>query len=213
MLRAYYAGRARYYDAVYEKPERQDDLVFLKKWIPPVFAGRHVLEVACGTGYWTQYLAPTVASIVATDIVPEPLRIAKRRVRRVRARFLCADAYALPAQLGTFDAAFAGLWISHVPRLRVPDFLRSLHRRLKPGAVVLLIDNSEAQCRDLPISDRDTDGNTYQHRVLHDGTVHRVLKNFPSQTELESMIDGFGTNPKYLLREHFWTFRYEAAHV
>jgi ubiquinone/menaquinone biosynthesis C-methylase UbiE len=50
-MRAYYAQRAPYYDAVYDKPERVSELQFLKSFLPQKFTGRNLLEVACGTGY------------------------------------------------------------------------------------------------------------------------------------------------------------------
>ena len=48
-MHAYYASRAPYYDAVYLKPERAKDIAFLSGHLPTAFAGRSVLEVACGT--------------------------------------------------------------------------------------------------------------------------------------------------------------------
>ena len=48
-LTAYYRERAAEYDAVYDKPERQDDLARLRALLPPLVAGRSVL-VAWGTG-------------------------------------------------------------------------------------------------------------------------------------------------------------------
>ncbi len=210
-LQAYYATRAPYYDAVYAKPERQADIAFLREFIPARFAGRNVIEVACGTGYWTQHLAETATTLVATDALAEPMEFAKLRPRAHAVRFVQADAYALPASLGNFDAAFAGLWLSHVPVRRRAEFLTSLHARLSPGARVLFLDNSEAQCVELPIVERDADGNTYQHRPLRDGSVHRVLKNFPNETELSAMIAGLGTARRYELRANFWVLEYEAA--
>jgi hypothetical protein len=55
----YYKRRASYYERVYHKPERQADLRAMEAWIRQPFAGRHVLEVACGTGWWTPHAAPT----------------------------------------------------------------------------------------------------------------------------------------------------------
>ena len=55
-LEAYYSVRAPVYEAIYEKPERQADLTVLKQLVPSLLAGRDVLEVACGTGYWTQVI-------------------------------------------------------------------------------------------------------------------------------------------------------------
>ena len=78
-MQAYYASRAPYYDAVYLKPERAKDIAFLADYLPAAFAGRSVLEVACGTGYWTQHLAKTAARLVALDAAPEPLGFTKLR--------------------------------------------------------------------------------------------------------------------------------------
>jgi demethylmenaquinone methyltransferase/2-methoxy-6-polyprenyl-1,4-benzoquinol methylase len=120
-----------------------------------------------------------------------------------------ADAFALPLSLGMFDAAFAGLWFSHVPVQRRGEFLAGLHPRLESGARVVLIDNTETQCERLPITGRDADGNTYQQRLLPDGTTHRVLKNFPSRDELRTLIDGVGTDIQYWRGEHFWALSYD----
>ena len=54
-MRAYYAQRAEAYERVYFKPERQADLRAMEAWLPGPFAGRRVLEVACGTGWWTAH--------------------------------------------------------------------------------------------------------------------------------------------------------------
>lgn len=209
-MQAYYAARAPYYDDVYEKPERREDIAFLRRHLPAVFAGRTVLEVACGTGYWTQHIAPVAAAMTATDAVDEPLQLARARPGVGRVRFERADAYELPASLGLFEGAFAGLWLSHVPVERRGEFLASLHRRLLPGAKVALIDNSTVQLRDFPIAGRDARGNTWQERVLKDGTRHRVLKNFPAREELEAMIAGVGERPAFRELANFWLFEYEA---
>ncbi len=72
-MQEYYAARASEYDRVYLKPERQADLRQIEQWLPTVFAGKSVLEVACGTGYWTQFIAPVAAAVVAVDAAPETL--------------------------------------------------------------------------------------------------------------------------------------------
>lgn len=207
-MKRYYAERAPYYDAVYERPERAADIAFLRAWIPAQLAGRRILEVACGTGFWTQHLVPVAMALTATDATAEPMEFARLRPGADKAAFVQADAFALPASLGTFDGAFAGLWLSHVPRRRIPEFLASLHARLAPGAVVVMIDNNEVQLKDLPIAETDADGDTWQHRPLRDGSVHRVLKNFPARAQLEAMVAGVATGCEHRLLENFWTFRY-----
>lgn len=210
-MQAYYAARAPYYDAVYLKPERQADIAFLSAHLPARLAGRRVLEVACGTGYWTQFIARTAAALVATDLLEEPLAFARLRPHAGAVRFVRADACALPADLGRFDAAFAGLWFSHVPVEARAGFLRSLHERLDDGARVIWIDNSEVQCRELPIAERDAAGNTYQWRELRGGVRHRVLKNFPSEAELAALVAPHSTGYHFRRLDNFWLLEYEVA--
>jgi demethylmenaquinone methyltransferase/2-methoxy-6-polyprenyl-1,4-benzoquinol methylase len=210
-MRAYYAARAPIYDEVYLRPERQADLALLRAMIPAWFAGRRVLEVACGTGWWTQFIAPVAARMTATDGVAEPLQFARLRPGVGTVAFVQADAFVLPDSLGTFDAAFAGLFVSHVPVERRQSFLAGLHARLAPGATVAFIDNTEAQCARLPVVERDAAGNGYQRRALPDGSTYRVLKNFPSEAELRAMVEGAGERAQYWRGAHFWAFSYALA--
>ena len=46
------------------------------------------------------------------------------------------------------------------PKQRVNEFLQSLHQCLTPGATVLFMDNTPAQCDRLPLSHTDEVGNT-----------------------------------------------------
>ena len=52
-LKQYYARRAAEYEVIYAKPERQVDLAAMKLAIAEAFQGRSVVEIACGTGWWS----------------------------------------------------------------------------------------------------------------------------------------------------------------
>lgn len=207
-MQQYYAQRASYYDDVYLKPERQTDIAWLRDYLPARLQGRQILEIACGTGYWTQYLAPAATRMTACDLTAEPLALARQRPGVNAVDFLQADAYHLPATLGGFDAAFAGLWFSHVPIEARHTFLQGLHRCLNSGARVILIDNNHAQLRDFPLSETDAHGNTYQQRPLKDGSSHRVLKNFPTAGEMQALLAAFGDDISYRELDNFWLCEY-----
>ena len=234
-LRAYYAARAAEYDRIYLKPERQADLRQIEAWLPAHFAGRRVLEVACGTGYWTRLIAPVAEQVLALDAAPETLDIARQRVQwgirlgensagpqglqpdpqpnalKPRVLFSLGDAYALrpaiePSQ--RFDAAFAGFWWSHVPRARLREFLQGLHACLEPGARVVFLDNRFVPGSSTPVSEEDAQGNTWQQRRLEDGSTHRVLKNFPTEAALHEAVAGLVTDVHVTTWAHYWALDY-----
>jgi demethylmenaquinone methyltransferase/2-methoxy-6-polyprenyl-1,4-benzoquinol methylase len=209
-LRQYYAARAREYERIYAKPERQADLRRLEALLPEMLAGRRILELACGTGYWTQFIARKSESVLAVDASPETLELAAaKQLPPDRVEFRGADVYDLPAELGLFDGAFAGFWWSHVPVREHARFLKSLDRRLLPGSRVALLDNRYVEGNSTPISHRDADGNTYQRRVLEDGSEHVVLKNFPTWGELSAVFAPFGNDMQLTELEYYWVFAYD----
>src|SRR5262249_37643066 len=83
----YYRRRASEYEAIYAKPERQADLAVLREAIPSKLRGARVLEIACGTGYWTQLVAEVAPEVVATDLAEEPMEIAQSKAYHRRPRF------------------------------------------------------------------------------------------------------------------------------
>ena len=204
----YYRRRAAEYEAIYAKPERQPDLALLRHRIPARLSGARVLEIACGTGYWTQLIAGVAASVTAIDLAEEPMQIARSKAYPTMPQFTIADAYALPESLGRFDAALAVFWWSHVPRRRIAEFLGSLHARLQPGARVVLMDNRYVEGSSTPISEIDADGNTYQMRQLADGAPVRVLKNFPTEDELRAFLPG---SLDLELLQYYWLAEYRLA--
>lgn len=212
-MAAYYVQRAAYYERVYFKPERQADLRAMEAWLATRFVGRHVLEIACGTGWWTPHGAARAAHWRATDLNPETMAVAKAKAAMPAAvRFQPVDAYTL-AELGdeTFDAAFAGCWWSHVPLDRLQPWLDTLHARLQPGAVVVMLDNRLVPGSSTPISRTDAPGNTYQQRTLDDGSTHEVLKNFPTADEAIAALGPRARDPQWRAWAHYWALAWTVA--
>ena len=208
-IKQYYASRASEYDEVYEKPERQADIVALRAWLESLFVGRRVLDIACGTGYWTQSIVQVVAELVGVDSADSTLEIARSRIRQPKVSFVVGDAYALAGDLGVFDAAFLGFWLSHVPRSRRRAFVEHVGSRLEPGARIVFVDNCYVEGSNHPISRYDDDGNSYQTRSLANGSMHEVMKNFPSESQLHEMIAGIGCNALYKKLDYYYGFCYE----
>jgi ubiquinone/menaquinone biosynthesis C-methylase UbiE len=207
-MRDYYARRAREYDQIYERAERQADLALLRGALSRRFAQRRVLDVACGTGYWTACYADSALSVLGVDANQTVLDVLIGRDLPHCATCL-GDCYALGEELGQFDAAFVGFWISHVARADRGRFFASLHRRLLPGARVVMIDNRFVEGSSTPIELRDAAGDTWQLRALADGSTHRVLKNFPRLDELLEPVTRHAAATHWWQTEYFWWFEYE----
>jgi protein-L-isoaspartate O-methyltransferase len=136
----YYAERAAEYDEVYCEPGRQADLARLRQLLPPLVAGKRVLEVAAGTGYWTQLLATTATAITATDRNAETIAIAAQRDYGPAAVSLrTTDPYDVPG--GDYDVVFCAFWW---PGADVPRFLAAL----RAGTKLVLLEERGASGRE-----------------------------------------------------------------
>ena len=206
----YYANRAQEYERVYHKPERQDELRRLRSLVERTFSDAHVFEAACGTGYWTEVIARSAVSVVATDINEEVLAVARSKpINSLKVFFRKEDAYQLPILPQRFTGGFSGFWWSHIPKARIQEFLQGFHRVLSPGARVVFIDNVYVEGSSTPLSRTDENGNTYQSRCLEDGSRYEVLKNFPTSSELRAAVEPLTANVRVEFLQYYWVLSYE----
>jgi len=117
-LEDYYACRADEYEDIYyrDDPRRQKEQLEIQTALKEALKGANVLELACGTGYWTQFLSETAAKITATDFNREVLEIAKRKNFSCPVSLEIADAYHLSFIPKTFSGGLVNFWLSHVPK-------------------------------------------------------------------------------------------------
>src|SRR5262245_45261101 len=129
-MRDYYDQRAAEYDQWYLREGRFANRPKPAHWHAEVaqlrervaaFGGGRLLEIAAGTGWWTQHLARR-AEVTALDYAPAMLAQACARLRAqgLRAALVRGDAYQLPFGAARFDYCFFGFWLSHVPYTRLP---------------------------------------------------------------------------------------------
>jgi SAM-dependent methyltransferase len=203
-LATYYARRAAHYEKVYDKPERQADLAILKDKVRAALSGHQVLEIACGTGYWTAQLAQSRTSVLATDINKEMLDAAqKKNLPAGKVHFALADAFDLQVD-GKFSACFAGFWWSHVKRQGQAAFLEHLRAKLGKDTFLVLIDNAYVEGSSTPIARTDLEGNTYQIHTLEDGSRHEIVKNFPTDSALRKRLAESVKDIRIFRLEHYW---------
>ena len=94
--------------------------------------GRNVLDLGCGTGRHTAWLAEAGARVTAVDFSAGMLEQARARVPTGDVRFVTHDLHdPLPFGDASFDAAVSGLVLEHLRDLS--RFFVEAHRVLRPG--------------------------------------------------------------------------------
>jgi ubiquinone/menaquinone biosynthesis C-methylase UbiE len=175
---AYYRGRAPEYDKTSLGDTEQSSRRFAEiiKRLGPT---GEVLEIACGTGLWTQHIVGQAARLTALDSSPEMIELAKARLGGRTAAFVDADVFAWqPDRL--YDNVFFGFWLSHVPPQRFRSFWDLLQRSLAPGGRVLFVDEGTSRAVNEPAAA----SSSVVPRRLRDGTIHKIVKIFYDSEEL-----------------------------
>jgi len=95
--------------------------------------GMRVLEVGCGTGYFTQELARSGADVIAIDVSPELLEIAKANCSAPNVRYEIQNAYTLSYPDAVFDSVVGSSVLHH---LEIEAALREIYRVVKLGGSV-----------------------------------------------------------------------------
>jgi ubiquinone/menaquinone biosynthesis C-methylase UbiE len=94
-----------------------------------------LVEFGCGTGFYTEVLARKADTLLATDISPGMLDLAKQRVKAANVTFQAEDCQRTSLPDGAFDAAFMSLVIHFTE----PDHtVVEMHRILRPGGTLII---------------------------------------------------------------------------
>lgn len=205
-LISYYNNRAKEYDKVYQIPEEQEDLAKATVLFQTIFANKTLLEIACGTGYWTEQIAKMATSIHAIDINRNVIDIAKTRKYNNNVTFEIADLFHIKTK-NKFDAIFGGFIWSHILLQDLDNLLAKLKNQLTKTGTMVFIDSKpiEGHYHDKKrITRTDEFGNTFQTRQLEDGSTYEVLKNFPNNDFLYSKLSKIATNINLIDLEHYW---------
>jgi 2-polyprenyl-3-methyl-5-hydroxy-6-metoxy-1,4-benzoquinol methylase len=139
-----------------------------------------VLELAAGTGIWTQQLLGSASTITAVDASAEMLAVNQAKVGSPRVTYVLADLFNWQPER-VYDALFFGFWLSHVPREQLDAFLRSCWTWLHPGGKIFFVDDTGG-----PTMAPDTPSRQGQieTRTLNDGRSFQIVKNYYEAPDL-----------------------------
>lgn len=210
VLKKYYRDRAKEYESVYVRaiPIRLEEQAYIADYIGKSLKDKYILEIACGTGYWTKYLVKNAKKILATDINQEMLEIASDKIIDKSVQFIISDAYNPPSSAPLFTGALANFWFSHIPKKQVKKFLITLHSRLANNAVVIFIDNVYREDLGGSLVVKKNSLDTWKRRVVGN-KKYDILKNYYSEEELKKIFAGGLSNLEIKYLSHFWVVSYK----
>lgn len=203
-MRAYYRERAGEYDEWFYRQGRYDRGAQSNAvW----FAEAHevfdalarfdmrgeLLELAPGTGIWTERLLKTASSITAVDASNEMIAINRARVNSERVVYEQGDLFSWqPPRM--FDGVFFGFWLSHVPHERLDAFLDMLAAALRPGGNVFFVDGRREPTSTAANHQLPGEGEQLMIRKLNDGRAFEIVKNYYDPVALAAHFAQHGLN-------------------
>ena len=213
---AYYRARASEYDAWFLRQGRYDRGEAHKvQWFAEVevlakaldeFAPRgDILELACGTGWWTEQLVRYGDSLTAVDASPEVLALNRARLPSAKVAYVQADLFNWRPERG-FDTVFFSFWLSHVPPERFSGFWATVEKCLNPGGRVFFIDSSpapEGTAKDHTLNGSDALSVT---RRLDDGRTFEIVKVFYKPEQLDADLTALGWQSRVRQTDTFFFY-------
>jgi ubiquinone/menaquinone biosynthesis C-methylase UbiE len=184
-LTQYYAVNADNYDQVYADEARFDDLDDLQEMVAELFQDHKVLELGCGTAYWTDLISETAESVYATDISQEMLDLAETRgLDEDVVTFGQLDAFNLPDGMeGEYTAVFIGNLWRHVRREEQEKYLKTLRAKLGKDVLLVVLDESMVDGVTV-IARTDAEGNTFEFLTADDGQRYEIMRNYMTDSTL-----------------------------
>jgi len=213
---AYYRARSGEYDEWFYRRNRYDrgaeanqqwfdEAAVVRKALHSLGHVGTALELACGTGIWTQELAKLADHVTALDASEEMLAINRAKLNAPNVTYQQADLFAWqPDQ--QYDLVFFSFWLSHVPPERLAPFLAMVNRALKPGGKLFIIDSTPdlgSSAKNSP--KRENDG-IYQQRNLNDGNLYTIIKIYYDPADLRVKLADAGFNADVQTTDHFFIY-------
>ena len=213
---AYYRARANEYDEWFYRTGRFDrgeeinqrwfdEVAIVKRALHQVGTVEHVLELASGTGIWTQELLKIGKQITAIDASPEMIEINRDKLRSSQVDYQQRDLFAWkPNQ--EYELVFFSFWLSHVPPELLDSFLQKVYSAVRPGGQVFIIDSRfepTSAAKDHLLQD---DGNIYKLRKLNDGQEFQIVKIFYQPNRLRDQLTEVGFTADVNATENYFIY-------
>ena len=198
---AYYRARAQEYDEWFYRQGRYDhgadanaqwfrEVEEVRQALRALGPADDILELACGTGIWTEELARIGRRVTALDASDEVIAINRGKLPGAPVTYVQADLFEWEPERA-YDLVFFGFWLSHVPPETLAAFLQKVARAARPGGQVFMVDS-----RRHPLSGAKgtlkIEDEIYHTRQLNDGREFTIIKIYYEPDDLARHFDAAG---------------------
>lgn len=199
---AYYRARAVEYDDWFLRKGRYDHGPEQNaKWFKEVEEVQYsldrfkptgkILELACGTGWWTASLAKYTDHLTAVDASPEMLAINRQRMKGLKVEYIQTDIFQWKPK-NRYDVVFFGFWLSHVPPEKFKIFWDLVQSCLNPHGRIFFVDSLRSETSGATDHQIVKVGETMSRRKLNSGQEFCVVKVFYEPDALTAKLKDFG---------------------
>jgi len=159
-----------------------------------------ILELACGTGIWTQELVKLGDHVTAIDASAEVIEINQGKLtltpqpplpqgegENAKVEYHQANLFAWQPE-GEYDLVFISFWLSHVPPEKMDNFLDKVRRATKSGGRLFAIDSMPDDTSSARNHEAYQPESIYHTRKLNDGQAFQIVKVFYEPDSLQQKL-------------------------
>ncbi len=199
---AYYRARASEYDEWFYRLNRYDRGPNLNKlWFDDVAQVveafqrlepvDEALELAAGTGIWTERLVKIARHLTVVDASPEMIDINRSKVPDANVTYVEHDLFAWEPDR-EYDLVFFSFWLSHVPPEGLDAFLEKVRRAVRKGGRLFMIDSRFEQTGAATNNPLFEEEEVHRTRILNDGSEYTIVKIYYEPDSLRESLNKAG---------------------
>ncbi len=177
----------------------------VKSTLSQIGTVEHILELACGTGIWTQELLKIGKKITALDASQEVIEINQRKLGAANVDYLQVNLFSWEPE-AEYDLVFFSFWLSHVPPTLLDSFLKKVYSSVRIGGQVFIIDSRFEPTSTAKNHVLKNDSNIQITRKLNDGQEFTILKIFYQPEQLLEKLTQVGFNADVNVTNNYFIY-------
>jgi demethylmenaquinone methyltransferase/2-methoxy-6-polyprenyl-1,4-benzoquinol methylase len=212
----YYSARAEEYDEWFYRTGRYDrgeeinqrwfnEAIVVRTALYQIGAVENILELACGTGIWTQELLNIGKQITALDASQQVIEINRRKLGATNIEYRQVDLFSWQPE-AEYDLVFFSFWLSHVPPRLVDSFLAKVSKSVRVGGQVFIIDSRFEPTSTAKNHILENDGDIYITRKLNNEQEFKIVKIFYQPEELRDKLTQVGFHAEVKVTDNYFIY-------